>query len=352
MSSQATAQAPATYRLFGLAVASYRAVTGLELRRISGRETADVEIVAGQVATPAQTVKDDCLELARVDDGLFLHVPGVARFHIANGRRVTVMPEPGVADGVVDLFLTGTVLGAVLHQRALLPIHCNAVRVGAQAFLFCGDSGAGKSTLAAWFEAQGYDLFTDDVCAVRFDASGRALASAGLPRLRLWRESIEALGRGREPARPLPWEADKYELTMARLPGADLLPVGGIYHLQIDEGLAGGVESLTGLAAANALTSSIYRRRIADHVGRGPGYLADAMRLLATVPIFAFRRAWSFESFEAEARMIENHALQRAQSPRDWPIGAPFMLQSQMNGLSRTTLIDPDWQDSAQNAAI
>lgn len=341
------------YRLFGLVVASYRLINGLDLRRIAAPVVEpDVRIVAGPVTMPAQTVKDEFLDLAQGGDGLFLRVPDVARFHISGGRCITVNPDNGVADDVVDLFLTGTVLGAVLHQRGLLPIHCNAVRIGAAAYLFCGDSGAGKSTLAAWFEGQGYDLFTDDVCAVRFDAAGQALASAGLPRLRLWRESIEALGRGREPLRAIPGEADKFELSMARLPIADLLPIGGIYHLRIEEGVVGGVAPLDGLAAASALTSSIYRRRIADHLGRAPGYLADAMRLIATVPIFAFRRAWSFESYEAEARCVENHALQLNHHRRNHGNPAPFMLRPQTNDISKTTMIDPDWRESDRNCAI
>ncbi|MEG8053162.1 hypothetical protein QP185_07710 [Sphingomonas aerolata] len=53
-------------------------------------------------------------------------------------------------------YLLGTALGALLHQRALLPLHCNAIVHDGKAFLFCGDSGAGKSTLAAVFEARGY----------------------------------------------------------------------------------------------------------------------------------------------------------------------------------------------------
>jgi len=352
MSGDAPRKATVAYRLFGLTIACYRPIAGLDLRRIDAPVAPDVEIFGGGVAMPATIVREDRLELAQTDDGLFLRVPSVARFLIQSGCHITVSRDDGVADDVVDLFLTGTVLGAILHQRALLPIHCNAVRIGASAFLFCGDSGAGKSTLAAWFEARGYDLFTDDLCAVRFDPAGRPLACAGLPRLRLWRESITALGRGREVARALPWEADKFELTMARLPAAEELPIAGIYHLQIREDIVGGVEPLSGLGAVEAITSSIYRRRVADHLGRTPGYLADALRLIRAIPAFAFARAWTFSSYEEEARGVENHALQLEGKRRIFLENDALMRRPQTNDISKITLINPNRREQGRKWAI
>ena len=83
--------------------------------------------------------------------------------------EIVAEPRQGVPDSNVRLFLLGSAMGALLHQRGLLPLHTNAVEVGGRAFAFMGKSGAGKSTLAAWFHDRGFRIVADDVCVVGFD---------------------------------------------------------------------------------------------------------------------------------------------------------------------------------------
>jgi hypothetical protein len=199
-------------------------------------------------------------------------------------------------------------MGAVLHQRGLLPLHCNAFDCGGTAVLLCGDSGAGKSTLAAWFEARGYPLLTDDVCAVTFGPPGAPLAHPGIPRLRLWDDALEMMGRGGTPGRPVPWADGKFELKMKTSRARDALHIAAIYHLCEAEPEGDfAITPLRGLAAVDAITSNIYRRRIGDIVGRAPLYLQDAARLAKDPPIFRIERRWGMEKIISEAAIIEKH---------------------------------------------
>lgn len=307
----------AAWQIFGLVLAAPRPITGLEPCRIDRPCPPDVTIDEAAIAMPPPNLSDDWIDLAPHPGGLFLDVAGVARFHVEQGRYITIDRAPGATDAEVDVYLTGTVLGVLLHQRGLLPLHCNAVRIGGAAFLFCGDSGAGKSTLAAWFEARGHAVLTDDLCAVQV-GGGLPLALPGIPRLRLWRQSLALLARGDAGLRALPWEEDKFEGAIAAPAPPSPLPVAAIYHLRGAGQPTGGaaprdVPRLHGLAAAEVITASIYRRRIADHIGRTPGYLADAMAVARTVPVHAFTRSWDLSRFEDEALAIEAHAIAVAQ---------------------------------------
>src|SRR5258708_9269606 len=86
-------------------------------------------------------------------------------------------------------------MGAIFHQRGLLPLHANAIEVGGQAVAFVGPSGAGKSTLAAYFRDRGYRVLCDDVCVVSFGSDGEPLAWPGIPRIKLSGRALAALVR-------------------------------------------------------------------------------------------------------------------------------------------------------------
>ncbi|MEO0031212.1 MAG: hypothetical protein RIS94_970 [Pseudomonadota bacterium] len=306
------------WQIFGLTLVAPRPIAGLEPCAVEGHCAPDVTIVEAPVAMPPATASDDWIDLAAHPGGLYLSIRDVARFHVEAGRRIAIDRAPGATDAEVDVYLTGTVIGVLLHQRGLLPLHCNAVSIGGAAFLFCGDSGAGKSTLAAWFEARGHAILTDDLCAVQVGA-GPPLALAGMPRLRLWRQSLHLLGRSPAGLRALPWDDDKFEGAMRAALPSHPLPIAAIYHLRGAEEDAPepGITPVKGLAAAEVVTASIYRRRIADHIGRTPGYLADAMAIVRTVPAFAFRRSWDLSRFEEEALAVEAHAFAAAQHHAD-----------------------------------
>lgn len=300
----------ATYRVFGLNIRFPRPVPTLTPARVADRTDPDVTVAFAAIPSGPidETVNED-LAVSRHPDGLLIDVEEVGRFLVSEGRRILVDPDPRATTAQVDLYLTGSIMGAALHQRAILPLHCNAFACNGMAVLLCGDSGAGKSTLAAWLEARGHALLTDDVCALTFAPGGRAFGHPGMPRLRLWADALETAGRWAGRGTPVPWAEGKFELPMASRRGGDPLPVGAIYHLR--EAKSAGdfaIRTLHGLHAVDALTSNIYRRRIADILGRGSGYLAEAVHLASTIPICTFERTWGMEHFEMESAILARHA--------------------------------------------
>ncbi|HEY0411956.1 MAG TPA: hypothetical protein VGD66_02295 [Allosphingosinicella sp.] len=301
-------KAAAAYRLFGLSV---RSELPLALPAAGGPAEADVEIRFGGVVRPADTVHGYSL----AEGGTLLGVPKVGWFLIRDGREIVIEPDKGASERNLRLFLLGSAFGALLHQRGLLPLHANAIDVGGRAVAFSGHSGAGKSTIAAWFHDRGHGILADDVCVIGFDPAGRALAFPGVPRLRLWREALEASGRTTDGYDRSFDDTDKYDVPTEGLESPDPLPLAAVYLLGLaDEDVEGpAIERLTGVSAVETLVSNTYRGAYLRTIGRAGEHLAACVRVARAVPVFRARRLWGFDRFEAEAERLLAHA--EAQMP-------------------------------------
>jgi hypothetical protein len=296
------------YIVFGLQLESTWPIPSLTPAESSFSDSPDLVITQGDVRLPAQVHDVDGIKVGIEDEKIFLDISDAGRFELTRGETIVVDAAPHAKQDEVNLYLVGSVFGALLHQRGMLPFHCNAVEVGGQAFLFCGDSGAGKSTLAAYFIDQGYRLLADDVCALRFDDEGRLVATAGAARLKLWQDTLDTFSRSSAGLRLVPWYDDKYEVPLAGPNCRDPIPVAGIYHLRrSNEKDPAGIYRINGIRAANALTANIYRRRLGDLAGAAPFYMDATARIARQVPIFTMNRNWGFTHFHEEAVAAEAH---------------------------------------------
>ena len=111
---------------FGIVFSSSRRFAELVAAQDSVSDDSTVLIEWGDVplALEKPTLLHDWWQTA-VGEYL-LKVPGVARFHVT-ACRITVSPEPEANDTAVRLYLFGSVMGALLHLRAVLPLHGSAV---------------------------------------------------------------------------------------------------------------------------------------------------------------------------------------------------------------------------------
>jgi hypothetical protein len=292
-----------TYRLFGLGVRSEIDLDGLAPALET--ETADVEIRFGSV--PAD---EHLFGYAATPEGTLLVVPKVGRYLIRDGRHIVVDPAPGASERNLRLFLLGSAMGALLHQRGLLPLHANAIDLGGRAVAFSGHSGAGKSTIAAWFHDRGHTILADDVCVIGFDEAGRALAYPGIPRLRLWREALEASGRNAGAYDRSFDDMEKYDVPTRFEAGLEPLPLAAVYLLRKAEEECRGaaIERLTGVSAVETLVSNTYRGGYLKTIGRTGEHLAACLKVARAVPVFRAQRLWGFDRFDEQAQTLLDHA--------------------------------------------
>lgn len=144
------------------------------------------------------------LELARTRSGLVLRVPGEADFALsADGRRVMVHPHaPEVDEPTLSHLLLDQVLPRLLAHQGALVLHAAAVDTRGGAVLLVGRSGSGKSTLAAALAGTGLAVLADDAVVLREEGDG-LVAVPTYPGLRLQADSVERVGNGAGPARPM-----------------------------------------------------------------------------------------------------------------------------------------------------
>jgi hypothetical protein len=284
------------YRLFGLVLRS-------ELPLPELRETdapADVTIARAEVPT-ADPARGGLLPDS---DGTLLQMPGVVRFRIRGGDTILVDADPAASEGNIRLYLLGSAMGVILHQRRMLPLHANAIDISGQAIAFVGRSGAGKSTLAAAFHDRGCRLLSDDICVVTRTPAGVVEAQPGIPRVRLRRDAVERSGRDADALDEAFDGADKYVLPVEGHADAPL-PLAAIYVLAEAEDFA--IRPLGGAAATQALIANTYRSAYVPEIGDPRGHFENCLRLARQVPMFALERPWDGARLGETVSRIEAH---------------------------------------------
>ena len=242
------------YQAFGLNIASefelFQLATG------NPSTVSDVTLVSGQVTSTGIDENDTNNDHCQVKDGnLWLHIPGVVRFLISNGNKITIDAEAGADQQTINLYLLGSCMGAILQQRGNLVLHGNAIRMGNQVVVAVAGTGIGKSTLAAEFLRRGYQLLADDVCAI--DPSG--LAQPSYPYLKLWQSSIDKLALDASEMIKIREQKEKFYFPLKHAFCGQRLPVAAIYVLNRSENKDFKLIELTGIDKLRALFKNKYR---------------------------------------------------------------------------------------------
>jgi hypothetical protein len=213
-----------------------------------------------------------------VRPGVFrLEIQGVGRYLVEDGSRISVEPVEGSSADEVRLFLLGSVIGALLYQRGLFPLHGSAVETRWGAMIFVGAQGVGKSTLAAQFHRRGYRLLSDDVCAVTTKL-GELQVLPALAQFRLCEDAYERLGPPQN-AQDARFHVDKFVVPMNEGYCPDPTPLKAIHVLADQEDGGPQFEVLRGFDRVERLLENLYRPQFLQ----GQETQSDLMRLAGQI---------------------------------------------------------------------
>lgn len=297
-----------TYRACGLAIRSDIALPGLR-PSAPGTDDAPVSILHGAVPRALDgLILKTGPNWQRSADAFLLTIPGLARFLISGRNAITYQPENGIAADDLTAFLTGSVLGILLHLRQSVVLHASAVLVGGQAVLFCGASGAGKSTLCAALGKRGYPMLSDDLCVLTPGPDGRLWAESDGRQHKLWERSVRSLDLEERKGTGVRHQINKFYVSPQAI-HAEAAPVGRLYHLvEQRNGEEPGIESLAVADAAIMVRQNAFRPRMMWQLEQKTDYFRVAAQLYAQARFARYRRPLDFSSMEQGLDMLE----------RDW----------------------------------
>lgn len=256
-----------TYYAFGL---NFESDIELSPFTVADAKTSDVRIIKGAVSEAgieAAIVNKPFMQSS--PNKLWLHIPNIARFYVADGNTIVVEPMKGADMQSVKLFLLGSCMGAIMYQRNRLVIHGNAIRFGDECVIFAGASGVGKSTLAAAFVKRGYRILADDLSVI--DEYGCVQPS--YPQLKLWSDTAKKLEIDTSNLEQIRLQVEKYAYPLKKEFYTKPLPVKALYILNHHNQENFIVEPLVGIKKFEPLKTHSYRGGYLEGLGLNAKHL-------------------------------------------------------------------------------
>jgi hypothetical protein len=187
-----------------------------------------------------------------------MEVEGVAYFYASGGNHVQIVPKIGVKKATLELYLNGSVYGAILHQRGVLPLHGSSFIYHGEGILLCGDSGVGKSSLTTAFVLDGHNFLTDDVTPILIQRS-KPWIWAMSDQVKLWEDSVEQLNQSWQKLDQIDPDNEKYYFPLSRSE-TDFFRLDHVFLLEIQEEIKNVCfQDLSGSEKLTALRMEIYR---------------------------------------------------------------------------------------------
>lgn len=282
------------YQAFGLKIDSEFEIFQLFVRE--QEDKADVCIAQGEVP---EYIKYESHHTGRnyqiIDGNVGLYVKDLANFWMSDGDKITVQLYPDADLQAVNLYILGTCLGAILHQRGDLVLHGNAVRMGDKAVIVVAQSGVGKSTLAGEFYRRGYQLLADDVCTI----NQAGFVQPSYPYLKLWQASLDKLNFMGDDLIKIRLHTDKYYFPLKTKFCATPLKVSAIYVLNKGNNKKVIFTKIKGIKKLVRVMNNKYRPEFAYELKLRHLHIQHFSKLLKSVKVSQILRPT--EGFELES---------------------------------------------------
>ncbi|MGA3226019.1 MAG: hypothetical protein ABSC65_19785 [Acidobacteriaceae bacterium] len=239
-----------------------------------------------------------------------LCVRGIARYLVTEGREIVVDPDANAVPLDVRAYLLGAMFVVLCQQRGLLPLHASAVAGKSGVVAFLANSGQGKSTLAAHLVQRGFRVIADDICLIDAAPAGAAMVIPTAPWLKLWRNSLENLGRQAEGLDRVFSDDDKYRLPLA--PVLQPEPICKVVFLESREASANAtvIEEVPRVEAVPLLMSLTHHSYVLEATGQREENFLRCSRVLSQARAYRLIRPWGLMHLKSTVDAVENLLLE------------------------------------------
>lgn len=267
---------------------------------------ADVLVRRGTINGAPEVPEDEVRGIRAEGTEVYLTWSGIGRFLVRDGREILIDPEPDVSEDVLRLFVLGTSMAMLLHQRQDMAVfHASAVSYSGSAIVFAGNRGAGKSGMAAAFHAGGSQLLADDVVAVDLSRDS-PIVLPGFPFLKMWPDTLAAMGHQPEAMPKLRPELEKRGYRIANGFSKESVPLKAIFILGWGETV--DIKPLEERDALFGLMSYWYAARFGSEILQVMGlssHFERCARLVNAVPVYLLTKPDAQEALLESAKQIK-----------------------------------------------
>ena len=208
----------------------------------------------GKVTDPLHD--DDLWQISQHE--FAMKVEGVGSFYACYGSEIEYSAVHGVSEEEIHLYLNGSVYGAILYQRGILPLHGSCFSYNQSGVMLCGESGVGKSALTAAFTLNGGIFYTDDVTPVIISDDKPCILPFS-DRIKLWEDTFSQINLDKSGSDLIRPDYRKYYLRMGKSTN-EMNPLNLIYVLSLNDGNEAIISEISGSSKFPALYNQIYRR--------------------------------------------------------------------------------------------
>lgn len=286
------------YTAYGLHIKSYLPLPELTSNVIP----ADVTIQSGKVPHPANPIKQEQCIWATATEAIFFW-EDVGTILVCDGKEIIVDAVPDGNPDILRLFLLGSALGTLLHQRGLLVLHGSVVGINGSAVAFLGESGWGKSTMVAALCAQGHQMIADDVLVIDFATTGYPIVFPGSPQVKLWSDSVTSLGHDPQTLERIRPETDKYVQRYKTNFSIQPIPLKQLYILGVGAVLE--IEPISLQQTFKELVFHSYAVPFLKTAFSNPDHFRQCARLINSVSISRLKRQRDLLALMETVRLVE-----------------------------------------------
>ncbi|MBF0234201.1 MAG: hypothetical protein HQK65_14360 [Desulfamplus sp.] len=241
---------------------------------------------------------------------ILINTKFIAKILVTNGNRIAVEPRMQANEGMIRLLLFGWGIGALLHQRNILPLHGSGITTQNGAVIFCAPSGTGKSTIVSRFLKRGYKLIDDNIIALKVQDKTH-MATPGYPQLKLRRDAFKDWEK--EPFSlnaPIMFNDPKFMVNVRPFFENCAQPVRKIYVMTRNNATSLKIVPLHGASLFHALEMNTFCKQYLQGMGKLGWHFNELQKLAKNVPVYEVNLPNPMPSPDTLADALEKNFLE------------------------------------------